>query len=456
MALGFFALRERNDRLLLTAVGQINHGGKQAVIDGDQAVVVANLNLDAGKIAMDMSDFFSAYTFFNCGISYLPRGCWDEQYDLSLDLFNLAAKCALMNAEHDRVRMLTAEIMRFAKCFQDKYEAISITVTLLMWSGNVPEAVALMNNTLSSLGEALPATITPTVIVDYFDNIKEQLASLSEDTLLSYPAMVNPSKILAVELLVKLFRCLTLTGERAAMPIIPLKMIQISLTHGMSSLSPVGFAQYGNYLAFVRDEFEEGYRYVKFALSLMKKIPSRAHQGTTMLYSNHIKLYVEPMQSAVEFYLEAYKAAMKSGDPYAIACSFVYDSICFWSGRVLNAVVDSMKKTMKEIKYHRNMLGLALTLPMFQMALRLMGQSDTPEPDDQDVFNAFSGSFKECDIAGKNLTNLHTMFFVSLSEALLFREFDKAREATDEYFLVDDSVGCHFSMSTPNMCFRTL
>lgn len=329
MALGFFALRERNDRLLLTAVGQINHGGKQAVIDGDQAVVVANLNLDAGKIAMDMSDFFSAYTFFNYGISYLPRGCWDEQYDLSLDLFNLAAKCALMNAEHDRVRMLTAEIMRFAKCFQDKYEAISITVTLLMWSGNVPEAVALMNNTLSSLGEALPATITPTVIVDYFDNIKEQLASLSEDTLLSYPAMVNPSKILAVELLVKLFRCLTLTGERAAMPIIPLKMIQISLTHGMSSLSPVGFAQYGNYLAFVRDEFEEGYRYVKFALSLMKKIPSRAHQGTTMLYSNHIKLYVEPMQSAVEFYLEAYKAAMKSGNPYAVTCSYAHDNICF-------------------------------------------------------------------------------------------------------------------------------
>ena len=52
LALGFVAVRERDDRLLLTAVTQINHGGPQAVIDDEQAVVVANLNLDAGKKAM--------------------------------------------------------------------------------------------------------------------------------------------------------------------------------------------------------------------------------------------------------------------------------------------------------------------------------------------------------------------------------------------------------------------
>eukprot|EP00984_Skeletonema_dohrnii_P023648 scaffold12752_cov68-Skeletonema_dohrnii-CCMP3373.AAC.1 len=53
LALGFVAVRERDDRLLLTAVTQINHGGPQAVIDDEQAVVMANLNLDAGKKAMN-------------------------------------------------------------------------------------------------------------------------------------------------------------------------------------------------------------------------------------------------------------------------------------------------------------------------------------------------------------------------------------------------------------------
>ena len=110
-------MRERDDRLLLTAVTQINHGGQQAVIDDEQAVVVANLNLDAGKKAMNMSDFFAAHSFFEHGISYLRlrREHWNEHYDLSLELFNLAAKCAFMNAEHGSLKMLTEQIMHNAK-----------------------------------------------------------------------------------------------------------------------------------------------------------------------------------------------------------------------------------------------------------------------------------------------------------------------------------------------------
>ena len=93
-------MRERDDRLLLTAVTQINHGGPQAVIDDEQAVVVADLNLNAGKKAMNMSDFFAAHSFFDHGIWFLGRGHWNYHYDLSLELFNLAGKCALLNADN--------------------------------------------------------------------------------------------------------------------------------------------------------------------------------------------------------------------------------------------------------------------------------------------------------------------------------------------------------------------
>eukprot|EP00984_Skeletonema_dohrnii_P017117 scaffold7724_cov147-Skeletonema_dohrnii-CCMP3373.AAC.1 len=203
LALGFVAVREREDRLLLTAVTQINQGGPQAVIDDEQAMVVANLNLDAGKKAMYMSDFFAAHSFFDHGISYLRlrREHWNEHYDLSLELFNLASKCAFMNAEHDSLKMLTEQIMHNAKCFEDKFQAISATVTLLNWSGNVPAAVELIKTTLSSLDEELSSAFTPFVIKKHLDNTKKQLALLSDDTLLSYLTMVNPSKLFAVELL---------------------------------------------------------------------------------------------------------------------------------------------------------------------------------------------------------------------------------------------------------------
>jgi len=283
------------------------------------------------------------------------------------------------------------------------------------------------------------------------DNTKTQLALLPDDTLLSYPAMLNPSKIFAVELLVKLYDSLTIIGERATQRIIPLKVIQISLTYGMSPHSPSAFAQYGNYLALIEDEFEEGYRYIKFALSLMKKLPSRAHDGTTMFWSTHTRIHIEPMQSSIECYLDAYKAHMKSGNTYAVSSSSVYNNCCLWSGKELNAVVDSMKDTMKESKYHKNFVVLTLMMPMFRVALRLIGQSDAPAPQQDNLTNAFGETFSEGDNARKYATLLHTMYFAELPEALIFRELNEAEDAAEKYFSAD-----RFGFLSPVMFFGKL
>eukprot|EP00574_Skeletonema_japonicum_P009992 CAMPEP_0201719324 /NCGR_PEP_ID=MMETSP0593-20130828/4547_1 /ASSEMBLY_ACC=CAM_ASM_000672 /TAXON_ID=267983 /ORGANISM="Skeletonema japonicum, Strain CCMP2506" /LENGTH=767 /DNA_ID=CAMNT_0048209733 /DNA_START=171 /DNA_END=2474 /DNA_ORIENTATION=- len=449
LALGFVAARERNDRLLLTAVTQINHGGPKAVIDEEQAVVVAHLNLDAGGKAMDMSDYFSAHSFFDHGISYLRKDHWSEHYDLSLELYNSAAKCALMNAEHDSVKLHTEQIMQNAKCFEDKFQAISVTVTLQNWSGNAPAAVELIKSTLSKLEEALPSVVTPAVTKLYLDETKGKLAILPDETLLCFPAMVNPSKILAVELLVRLYVSLHVSGERALMLIIPLKVIQISLTYGMSAHSPSAFAQYGNYLATIEGDFVEGYRYAKLALSLMKKIPSRAQDCNIIFYSNLMRLYVEPMQSSIECYLDVYKASMKTGNPYAVASSFAYSSLCLWSGKNLNAVIVSMKNTMKESKCYKNFVVLTLLLPIFRVALRLKGESDAPAPQQDNITDAFGETFNVGESDGKYALYLHSIMFAKFSEALMFRELHEAREAVEKYFSVEQCES-----ATPTMFFR--
>jgi len=361
---------------------------------------------------------------------------------LSLELFNLAARCALTNAEHDIVKMLIDQIMHNTNCFEDNFQAISVKGSLLSSSGNVPAAVELVKTTLSNLDEGLPSAITPTVIKRYLDNTKTYLANLSDESLLSYKAMINPSKIFTVELLFKMYGYLTLIDKRAALPIIPLKVIQLSLTYGMSPHSPSAFAQYGNYLALIEDKFEEGYRYVKLALSLMKKTASRAHDGSTIFRSTHTRLHVEPMQSSIECYFDAFKAHMKSGNTYsnAVWCSSVYNMCCLWSGKELNAVFVSMKDTMKELKYHKNFVVLTLMKPTFRVALRLIGQSDAPAPQQENLTNAFGEAFNEGGNAGKYATLFHTMYFAKLCEALMFRELNEAGDAAEKYFSVDRFV----------------
>ena len=455
MALGFVAARDKDDRMLLTAVGQINYGGPQAVIDGEQAMVVATLNLDAGKKALKMSDFFSAYSFFNHGISYLQRDHWNENYNLSLELYNLAAKCALINAEHESFKALSGQIMHNARCFEDKCHVISNTITLLDQSGDEPEAVELIQRTLRNLGEGLPLKIKPSFMKSHLDTTKAELAVLSDDILLSYPAMVNPSKVLAAELLAKLYRILAYAGEGAAIMIIPLKIIQISLAHGICQHSPVGFAQYGNYLAFIRNDFEEGSRYIKVALSMREKVQCRPLYGTITYYANHTKLHVEPMQSAIELYLDAYKASMKGGHPCAVAVEsslLVYVNLCFWSGKNLDAVIVSLKETIKQAKCLKRLIVLTMLLPMFLLSVRLLGQNGALALQQEDMVT-FREICKNDSITGMHSAHLHTMFFIRLSEALIFREIDEARDATDKYFSIDST---YFSLSMPTMFVRTL
>eukprot|EP00985_Skeletonema_marinoi_P028160 scaffold24191_cov73-Skeletonema_marinoi.AAC.1 len=83
-----------------------------------------------------------------------------------------------------------------------------------------------------------------------------------------------------------------------SVPYVTFKIIELSLTHGMSPVSPLGFAYYGSYLA-KQGEINKGYHYVKLALSLLDKVGSRENAGGVIFVCTQVKSYVEPLQAAL-------------------------------------------------------------------------------------------------------------------------------------------------------------
>jgi len=444
LVLGNVALRERDDMLLITAVNQINHGGPQAVVDSEQGVAVASLNLDAGKKAMKMSDIFLADSFFGHGISYLRRGHWEEQYDLSLELFNLAAKCALINAQHAHLETLIQQITHYAHCFEDKCQAVSISISLLFMSGKTQEGVKATLSTLKILGEELSSSpswvprlvldyITPSVIRQQLSKTEAKLAELSDESLLSYPVMASPSKMMAMELMSRLFELAFFAGENTKLLFIPSKMIEISLNHGMSPLSPLAFVQYGNCNAIIGQNYEVGYHYVKLGLALMKQSPSRSHDCQIILHSAHTRMHVEPLQTACEIFLDGFKAAMKTGDSrYAMTCVHFYDGACFWASKKLDELVRSMEATLKQLRFHKNLLLISIMLPVVRSTLRMVGESVIPQQNS--LTSVFGETHNEQDMAEKNQSVMITNQFTKFYEAFIFREFDKARDCANRFF----------------------
>lgn len=114
------ALKTNDDDMLFTAVNQINFAGPSAISSHEEYFVMAEYNLIAGKEAMKKADFHSAYSLFDNGITFLRKDHWRLHYQFSLEIFELAARCALVSGHVKELDILTSQVLKNAKSFEDQ------------------------------------------------------------------------------------------------------------------------------------------------------------------------------------------------------------------------------------------------------------------------------------------------------------------------------------------------
>jgi hypothetical protein len=114
------AVETGEDDVLFVAINQINSGSAAAITNSEEYFIMARHNMNAGKRAMALSNFHAAFTLFDHGLSFLRKDHWKKHYAFSLELYELAARCALASGSLLQVPMLTDHILRLrnAHCFE--------------------------------------------------------------------------------------------------------------------------------------------------------------------------------------------------------------------------------------------------------------------------------------------------------------------------------------------------
>ena len=112
--------RDQNDELHFLAINQINTGGPEALRDPDKRPMIAQLNFEAGKRSIELSDFNTALQLFEHGIAFLPTDKWSVHYDSTLQLYVAAAETACSLNEAHKVTKLSHEVTANAKNFVDE------------------------------------------------------------------------------------------------------------------------------------------------------------------------------------------------------------------------------------------------------------------------------------------------------------------------------------------------
>ncbi|KAL7525535.1 hypothetical protein ACHAXR_001048, partial [Thalassiosira sp. AJA248-18] len=119
-----------NDELFFTSINQINKGGPDTLSNPNQRVMIAALNLKAGKRAANVLDYITGFKFFAHGISFLGTDHWNTDYDLSIDLYDAASDAACVIGNRSGVTLYTDELFAHARCSDDKLVCELIIILL--------------------------------------------------------------------------------------------------------------------------------------------------------------------------------------------------------------------------------------------------------------------------------------------------------------------------------------
>jgi hypothetical protein len=152
-----------------------------------------------------------------------------------------------------------------------------------------------------------------------------------ERELVEYKRMTDPHKNMAMKFLWKLAPTSQFIWQDKS-PLITVKMVHLSIAHGMSPVSSIGFAFFGQLLVtlgYVR----EGCRYAKIAKMMLNSFGSKEVAGEVIAVGSQVLSFVEPLQTIVEFHAEGYTIAMAAGSlSGAMGNTLFYCADSFWAG----------------------------------------------------------------------------------------------------------------------------
>ncbi|KAL7541084.1 hypothetical protein ACHAXR_010617 [Thalassiosira sp. AJA248-18] len=430
VALASLSFDIQDDDMLFIAASQINRGGPAAVEDAVQAVSLANLNLITGQKAMEMSDFSSAYSFFDNGISFLRKRHWQEHYNLSLQLFESASKCALVAGDIVSLKLLSEQVYTFAQSLEDKMNAMFNVVSALSYASQLPESVNETILVLSQLGEELPESLSEPQIMLQIEKTKAILEGFSDQELIEYKRMDDPLKIMAMKFYARLEPSLQQI-KPDAQPSITLKMVQLSIAHGMSPMSPIGFTHFGQLLVRLGN-VKEGCRCVKIAQRLLDKIGSKEVAGEVIAVGTQIMCFVEPVQATLESYVQGQANALAAGDTHGAMFNIgFYVGTSFWSGMKLPVCRERYARAHKLMEEHNHLTWLAHIIHMETNVLTLMGeQEDTAQSSGSNGTEIQLGE----DFRKENQHASMTYYFQKMYISFMLREYDQMKDCAEQYF----------------------
>ncbi|MDY7075516.1 MAG: PAS domain S-box protein [Chloroflexota bacterium] len=368
-------LKEASDKIF----GIVNHLnlGVELVAGQAERNELAWLNLTAGARARALTAYEAANHYLEIGIDLLPADAWKSEYDLTLSLYAEMSEVKYLTGDQEQAERFFDEVLRNAERLLDKIRVYEVKITSYTVLNKRKEALNLGIDALLMLGLDMPREANPQVIQQEMIAVRENIGARDVESLVDLPEISDPRKLAAARILMSC-SVAAYTSAPEYLPVIVLKLVNLSLECGNSVYAPFAYVTYGLILCGRLGEIELGYRFGKLALEVVDKLGAKGVRAKVYyVFGDMINHWKKHYREDIEYLLEAYKSGSETGDiAFASYAVNHYAITSFLIGEPLTKVREKLDRYHQVIKQYGQLSVVQEYELWYQMVINLGGETE--------------------------------------------------------------------------------
>ena len=315
---------------LFDVANQLNRGAA-LLVDRDEKVQVAEIDLRAGRKAKASAAHASARAYFEAGMALLEESDWSTHYELKFSLWFERAECEFLVGHFAEVEQLIAELLQRAASKVDRAAVYRLKILLQIMKSENQEAVTTALTCLRQLGIDMPTHPTGEQVQAEYEMVRQTLNGRPIESLIDLPLMTDPV-LLAVTQVLSILTAPAYFIDFHLYCLQACRMARISVLHGTSSSSAEAFSYLGVIFGAVFHRYGEGYRFAKLASDLVEKHGFSTSRAKVYLSTGLIAVWTQPIAGAIDFGNKGFRAAIEMGDQ-TYACFTAWHRLQFLLAR---------------------------------------------------------------------------------------------------------------------------
>ncbi|MEH2431967.1 MAG: AAA family ATPase [Nostoc sp.] len=426
---------EEQEQKIFDIVNQLNQG-QTLIKEPKERYKLAQLNLQAGKKAKASTAYQIAFNYLKIGVDLLGEDSWQNQYNLTLELYVEGAEAAFLSTDFEEMERWNKVILEQARSLLDKVIVYEVRILAYAAQRELLVSIKTALEFLKLLDLTFVEEPTQADIMQVMQETQSILAEKKTEDLIYLPEMTDPEKLAAMHILTKLFMPV-FVGMNTLIPLLVSQQINLSVKYGNTADSAYAYAMYGLILCG-QGEIDTGYQFGQLALQVLERFHSQELKARTYVIAIAFVIHwKQHIRDILPFFLEAYQSGLEVGDLEMAANAATTYCICsYLVGKGLMELERDMTTYGKIIAHLKQEAVLDWHKTYWQAILNLQNEKQNPYHLCGKVYN--EQKMLPLHIKANDKAALFNLYFNKSILSYLFQEFQKAVEYLDiaeEYFI---------------------